>query len=211
MRPRRGQSASCHHCSVAASASPPLPSHSVAARRLSVAARALLLSTIDAQGSRLEHVTWWLHPQLSPRLYSSSSSSCPPRLGLRRDLVSSRWPRTLPDASKGGQQLLFKCPPPAPVRLRRVQHPTLSVSCVCRGDRLVPHSAEAADVSAPSRAGQTLSNGGPEGLPHLTRPAPAPKPPVPPAGQLVHRDAVGSEPSAGQRQATAPTAPLRFF
>jgi hypothetical protein len=34
-------------------------------------------------------------------------------------------------------------PPPAPVRRRRVQHPALSVSCVCRGDRLVPRIAEA--------------------------------------------------------------------
>jgi hypothetical protein len=57
---------------------------------------------------------------------------------------------------------------------RRVQHSTLSVSCVCRGDRLVPHNAEVANVSAPSRAGRTPSGGAPEGLLQLTRPASAP-------------------------------------
>jgi hypothetical protein len=59
--------------------------------------------------------------------------------------------------------LRFRMPPPAPYRRRRVQHLAISISCVCLGDRLVLRSAEAADVSAPTRAGQTLSNGGPEG------------------------------------------------
>jgi hypothetical protein len=98
-------------------------------------------------------------------------------------------------------------PPLAPYRRRRVQHLAISISCVCLGDRLVLRSAEAADVSAPTRAGQTLSNGGPEGLPHLARPATAPKPPIPQTEQLVRRDATGFWSPTGPRQPTAPTAP----
>ena len=134
--------------------------------------------------------------RLARHLVASSSCSSPTRDSRRVLGVGPGTPLpglvALPTRRQAGiGHSTSNAPPPAPVRRRQVQHVALSVSCVCRGDRVVPRSVETAGVSAPSRAGQTLSNEGPEGLPHSTRPAPAPKPPAPPAGQLVHRDAAG--------------------
>ena len=131
----------------------------------------------------------------SPRHCSSGFSSTPPRLGLRRVPVISidRGARlcTLPAAADGSRHSHYPCPRRRHIGIRRVQHPALSVSCASRGGRRAPHSAVAAAVSAPSRAGPNPSGEAHEGCLRLTRLASAPKQPVPPADQLVHRDAAG--------------------
>ena len=95
----------------------------------------------------------------------------------------------------------------APCRRRRAQHSVVSVSRACRGVRLVRRCETAANGTAPSRDGRSPSGEVPERTRQLTRSASPPKQPAPPAGKLGHQDAAGYQPSAGQRQPTAPAAP----
>jgi hypothetical protein len=97
-------------------------------------------------------------------------------------------------------------PPSAPCRRRRAQHSVIPVSRACHDVRLVRRCEAATTGTATSRAARSPSGGVPDRTRPLTRSASSPPPPAPPAGKLGHQDAAGCQPSAGQRQPTAPAA-----
>ena len=189
MRPGRGQSAACHRCAIAATASRLL--HAGRCRRQPA------------------------FPLRVPPLVPGRHLTGPTPHALHSSTTRAQaWPRDLEATSHPASRLKttagfsIPAPPPTLRRRRRVQYLALYVSCACHGGRLVLHCATAANVYAPSRAGQTPSGGAPEGLLHLVRLASAPKPSVPQPDQLVHRDAASFFPPVGKRQPTAPAAPL---
>jgi len=145
----------------------------------------------------------------SPSSSSGGSHSSPSRDSRPTCCGSGHSPASLVACRSDVSWHLHSAPPSAPCRRRRVQHSAHPVSCACRGGRLVPRYEEAADVTAEPRDGRTPSGGAPERLLQLTRPASAPKRPVSPTDQLVHQDAAGSWPPAGQRQPAAPAASLQ--
>ena len=145
----------------------------------------------------------------SPSSSSGGSHSSPSKDSRPTCCGSGHSPASLVACRSDVSWHLHSAPPSAPCRRRRVQHSAHPVSCACRGGRLVPRYEEAADVTAEPRDGRTPSGGAPERLLQLTRPASAPKRPVSPTDQLVHQDAAGSWPPAGQRQPAAPAASLQ--
>ena len=72
VRPGKGQSASCRRRSIAASASPPLPSHSVATRHLAVVAQASPPLQPHAVAARHRAVAASASPPCPPRAVSAS-------------------------------------------------------------------------------------------------------------------------------------------
>ena len=150
----------------------------------------------------------------SPARFSlPAPAPTPPRPGLRHlslyqvgELTASAPCQPPRKAASVPTSVSFSAPP-APCRRRRAQHSVVSVSRACRGVRLVRRCEAATNGTAPSRDGRSPSGGVPEGTLQLTRSASAPRHPAPPAGKLGHQDAAGCQPSAGQRQPTAPAAP----